>query len=62
MNSYQIYIYIYTYIVLQKCTGYDHMMLGCRNMALDKETGLLWAYFTLYHCGGLTKLKFSKNK
>ena len=26
---------------------YDHMMLGCRNMTLDKQTGLFWANFSL---------------
>ena len=43
-----LYIIYYIYMMLQQyCASYDHMMLGCRNMALDKQKGLSWANFSL---------------
>ena len=48
MYMYIIYNILYIYMMLQQyCASYDHMIIGCRNMALDKQKGLSWANFSL---------------
>ena len=40
-------------ILHQHKKNYDHMMLGCKDLAWDKQTGYFGPIYTLYLCRGL---------
>ena len=50
-------------MILHKCTkNHDHMRLGCRDMAQDKQVGYFGPMFGLYPCRGSKNLNFQKKR